>query len=293
MKKPKANITILVIFMLITASVIGLLVMWYVRNMLTFSNNFFSYNKAYYLAEGWIELQLTKAQQRGIGYQDDVDLSEYYPCIAGNKWVAQWSSLCQSTAGLVAQGDLLTRSFDALSCSEATAYSIQWGDAIGFPLFVEDAPSNIFDEQKNYTDLFDSFSMDIEVPNSSSDKKLGFGIVKLVQDSQWQRDLPQEGWFSRVIDGPYDNQSLTKADFPFNADDIGPGLYYFVVFNPQASTETDQEELQFCLSSPKDIALTQLWARSFATFRGVSVWLEARRTIELPWFVFSTVIEGR
>jgi hypothetical protein len=113
--------------------------------------------------------------------------------------------------------------------------------------------------------------------------------VKLVQNGQGLRDLPEEWWFSWVSSSTYTNQSITKNNFPFDGDDVGPGLYYFVVFNPQAQWANG--EIAFCVQSQKNLALTQIGAKSFATFRGVSVWLEARRTIELPGFVFSTVVE--
>lgn len=289
-KAPKANIIILVIFMLITAAVIGLLVMWYVRTMLTFSNNFFAYNKAYYLAEWGLELQLTKIQQRWIWFQDEVSLSEYYPCIAGNKGRERWSALCDVSASTVAQGWLLSRSFDATTCNDNSVYRIDGGDAVWFPLFVEEWVGNVLQEELTYDDLFtNSFAVDIEVPNPDQSKDIGYGIVKLVQNGQGLRDLPEEWWFSWVSSSTYTNQSITKNNFPFDGDDVGPGLYYFVVFNPQAQWANG--EIAFCVQSQKNLALTQIGAKSFATFRGVSVWLEARRTIELPGFVFSTVVE--
>ncbi len=290
-KKPSWNITILVIFMLLTAAVIWLLVMWYVRNMLTFSNNFFAYNKAYYLAEWWLELQLSKIQQRGVWYQDDGDdLSSYYPCLAGNKGREWWATLCAVNASITAQWNLLSRQFDAEDCDEKSYYEIAWGDAIGFPLFVEDAVSNVFQEDVEYQDLFEqSFSVDIEVPNGNSSQELGFGIVKLVKNTEWQWDIPEDSSFSRVAYWPYASQTITRNSFPTYADDVWPWLYHFVVFNPTSSSSTS--DVQFCVSSTNDLALTQIGAKSFATFRWVSVWLEARRTIELPWFVFSTVVD--
>lgn len=276
--------------MLITAAVIGLLVMWYVRTMLTFSNNFFAYNKAYYLAEWGLEFQLTKIQQRWIGFQDEVVLSDYYPCIAGNKWRERGSALCTVNASTVAQWGLLSRSFDATSCNDDSVYRIDGWDAVWFPLFVEQWVVNTLQEEIAYEDLFaNSFSVDIEVPNPDTSKDMGYGIVKLVQNAFGQRDLPEAWWFSWVSSSQYSNQSITKNSFPFDGDDVGPGLYYFVVFNPQA--QGNGNEIAFCLQSQSDLALTQIGAKSFATFRGVSVWLEARRTIELPGFVFSTVVE--
>gem|GEM_PF-5567348 len=50
MKKQKGSALVLVIMLLITISVLGLLVMNYVKNMLTLSSNYFAYHKAYNMA---------------------------------------------------------------------------------------------------------------------------------------------------------------------------------------------------------------------------------------------------
>lgn len=52
---------------------------------------------------------------------------------------------------------------------------------------------NVLQEELTYEDLFtNSFAVNIEVPNPDQSKDIGYGIVKLVQNGQGLRDLPEE-----------------------------------------------------------------------------------------------------
>lgn len=283
---PRANITILIIFMLLAASVIALLVTGYVRTMVSFSSNFYAYHKAYYLAQWGLDLQLAKIQQRAIGYQDTVDIAPLYDCIVGNRNRSYTQQLCTGTGVIVAQGQQLMRNADASgACRTETAYHLSWGDAVGFPLFV-DSQSAPFAALPVYEDRFEWWGMTVDALSTSTAKEYGAGIVKLEQ--KWSGYELPEGDFSWIVQQPLEQRELSITSFSW-LQDIGQWLYYFVVFNP----EQGSSQLSFCLQSKKPIALTQVTAHSFANYRGVGVWVEARRTIELPWFVFSTVVDSQ
>ena len=69
LKKKKGNISILVIFVLIACSLIGVLTMSFINQMLFISNATLSYYKSYYLANAGLELLLTEAKSSGVGFE--------------------------------------------------------------------------------------------------------------------------------------------------------------------------------------------------------------------------------
>jgi len=73
MKSKSGNISILVIFILLASSLLGVLSMNFVQQMMKGSVLIHSYYKAYYLAKAWIELWLTEIQYRGIGFEYTVN----------------------------------------------------------------------------------------------------------------------------------------------------------------------------------------------------------------------------
>ena len=68
MKKKSGNISILVIFILLASSLLGILSMNFVQQMMKQSAVIHSYYKAYYLSKAGIELGLTQIKHRGIGF---------------------------------------------------------------------------------------------------------------------------------------------------------------------------------------------------------------------------------
>ena len=72
MFKYKGNILFIVMFMLLLSSLIGLLIVNYVRQIFASSSLFYDYYQSYYLANAGIELGLVKVKNRGYGFEDGV-----------------------------------------------------------------------------------------------------------------------------------------------------------------------------------------------------------------------------
>lgn len=66
------SILIVILFMLIVTSLIGLIMMVYMRSILNFTNSFHDYQQAFYLAQAWVELQLVKAKNHAFWYEDSI-----------------------------------------------------------------------------------------------------------------------------------------------------------------------------------------------------------------------------
>jgi hypothetical protein len=80
----KGNISILVIFVLLASSLLGVLAMNFVQSMQKQSATVYNSYQSYYLAKAGIELGLSELGHRGIGFEqifsDEVFLSGNFLC---------------------------------------------------------------------------------------------------------------------------------------------------------------------------------------------------------------------
>lgn len=70
--KKRGNISLLVLFVLLACSLLGLLTVHFLKNMSTQYNQITSYYKSYYLAQAGIETALTQLQHRGLGFSENI-----------------------------------------------------------------------------------------------------------------------------------------------------------------------------------------------------------------------------
>jgi hypothetical protein len=68
----KANISLLVIFVLLASSLIALLTMHQIQNLMSYGATTSNYFRAYYLAKAGLELALTEANIREAGFEMEV-----------------------------------------------------------------------------------------------------------------------------------------------------------------------------------------------------------------------------
>ena len=71
-KNLKANISLLVILVLLASSVIALLSINQIQRLITYGNMTFNYFRAYYLAKAWTELGLTEVYNRENGFDHTI-----------------------------------------------------------------------------------------------------------------------------------------------------------------------------------------------------------------------------
>jgi len=69
MKKKSGNISILVIFVLLASSLLGILSMNFVQQMMKQSAVVHNYYKAYYLSKAGLEISLAQVASRDIGFE--------------------------------------------------------------------------------------------------------------------------------------------------------------------------------------------------------------------------------
>ena len=71
--KKRGNISLLVLFVLLTCSLLGLLTVHFLRNMSAQYDQVLSYYKGYYLAQAGVETAITQLQHRGLGFSETIN----------------------------------------------------------------------------------------------------------------------------------------------------------------------------------------------------------------------------
>lgn len=148
-KRTKANIMLLVLFIMFISSLLWLLVSQYVRNMIKISWLFRDYYTTYYYAYAWLELWLAQVNyrernsQKPFGFEDQVDFSAFSQC----------RGVCNFDMSISSRSDFITDSFNPsiTSCiwsidlfwsgsqiwRRSEAYNIDPWDGFIIPLFYD------------------------------------------------------------------------------------------------------------------------------------------------------------
>ncbi len=295
--KKKWNISILVIFVLLASSLLGILSMNFVQQMMKQSAVVNSYYKTYYLSKAWIELGLSQIKYRGVGFDfiihtgDDIALDNF---LCGPN-----CNLSMSTSGTAS---LLSKNFRQGSGCEFP-YTVTGGESLIVPLFRDMYSGNTtqsFQSWIHYQNLADLFKNDkITIQNISSPDSATFGLLILSGE-----DLYDNGVFFRSWS--LDTISLTEFRTAFETYMAGVnqnfansyglprlienGFKMYLMISNTSSTEQS-----FCLqtiSNPLEtlgvLPTDSFFIQSQASYNNQKVALDASYAQPIPSFLFNT-----
>jgi hypothetical protein len=132
MKKKSGNISILVIFVLLASSLLGILSMNFVQQMMKQSATVHNYYKAYYLAKAGLELSLAQVTSRGVGFE--YTISNEDAIVSGNFFSGFDQSIYSLSTQISGMSMMLSKNFwQSTGCD--TPYILAPGDTTIVPLF--------------------------------------------------------------------------------------------------------------------------------------------------------------
>lgn len=294
------NISILVIFILLASSLLGVLSMNYVQQMMKQSATVNSYYKAYYLSKAWIELGLSTTKHRGVGFGYILYIGD---SVARDNFLC-WSN-CSLSIAISGAASLLSQKFwQGSGCT--FPYVLSTGESLIVPL-IKDTYSwsmlGIFSPWIEYQNLADLFKYDkIQIQNVSSPDRVTFGLLILSWDAFYDNGVYFRTWAlttSSLNDFRTSFESyMTQIDSYFTnyyglSQLIENGLkVYFMISN---TASVDQS---FCLqttSSPLQVAsvlpTNTFFIQSQASYKNQNVALDASYAQPIPSFLFNTYNE--
>lgn len=299
MKKKSGNISILVIFVLLASSLLGVLSMNYVQQMMKQAATVQSYYKTYYLAKAWVELGLAQIQHRDIGFEYTVNTGD---AIIMDNFLCQPN--CSITTSLSGMAALLSQKFWQETESGCIhPYLLSGGDSLVIPLFRDKTSwtvSKTFDDQKEYENLAHLFK-DTQIDFVSEfDGSVTFGILILSGQELYDNGIFFKKWTLN---------STSLADFATAFETYMAGInmqfaneygssqliekwykMYFMISNSSTAVQS------FCVKTTSDTSLVspgQLPTDTFslqsqASYGGQKVVLDASYVQPVPWFLFDS-----
>lgn len=133
------NISLMVLFILLACSLLGLLTLHFVENMFAQSAQIFGYYKSYYLSKAGVELSLTQLKNRGVWFSLQIDSG--YDIVREN-FVSSGTYFFESS--IVGRSSLLSRSVVQMSWCEIP-FVLSTGESLVVPVFFDNFTGSIFD----------------------------------------------------------------------------------------------------------------------------------------------------
>lgn len=286
----KWNISILVIFVLLASSLIGILTMNFVKQMVSYTNDTYSYYKSYYYSKAWLELSLVEIENSGIGFSNDINNED-------NIFVDNFvCSSCDFDVKIEGKTKYLSDKFWlSTGCNNKNAFVLSGWESIAIPLFVQN-------DIKLNNDVFSSWiSYDGQLLKYA--KYLNFNNNK---DFDWEFNL----WLVVLLDGVVERDLLFIKSFDWSEDMIKKYFqdyynYYWENVLSNSSylayliiTNIDDDLASFCLSIDDVniawlkkniyISTTNFFVSSIAGFLDKTVGLSAVYSQPIPWFLLNT-----
>lgn len=293
----KGNISILVIFILLASSLLGILSMNFVQQMMKQSSVVNAYYKAYYISKGWLELGFAQIHHRGIGFD--------YMIATGDNIVLD-NLLCQPNCSLSTllsgTASLLSQKFwQGNTCD--SPYELSGGQSLIVPLFRDTFVWWVrasFLSGIVYQNLADLFKNDkIQIINISSPDIVTFWLIILSGE-----DLHENGVFFRTWSLTTVSLSQFRVAFETYMAQIDPAFtnYYWslqliehgfkmylmisntALIEQSLCLQTISAPLQLIPVLPTDTFFLQ----SQASYADQYVALDASYAQPIPDFLFST-----
>ncbi len=283
--KKKWNISLMVLFILIACSLLGLLTVHFIKNMFVQYSQVASYYKTYYLSKAGIELALTQVKWRGLWFSygvwsgDDVVLQNF---------IFSWSQGFEST--LSGRSSLLSTDVWSTTC---TSPFVIWSwKTLMIPLFFDNYEWSIvesFGTGISYTNksaLLGQFTL---LENQSPwTVSLGFlvtlwnelyqnGIVFMTGMFEW--NIFEQ--FNNKIDGVFSS----LEDFPLLSWKTSNDFQNYLVI-----ANTSDHEFSFCLQLPEgeSLPLQQYGIKSLGAAGWQKLGLEAIYKQPVPSYLIET-----
>lgn len=290
------NISILVIFVLLASSLLGILSMNFVQQMMKQSAVVNSYYKTYYLSKAWIELWLTQIKHRGIGF--DFTVNTWDAIVRENFFSGFNYSLSTTISGTAS---LLSKKFWQGSGCEFP-YVLSGGESLIVPLFRDNYTwpvAGSFASWINYQNLADLFKNDKIQIDAQSPDSVTFGLLILSGEDLYENGVFFRSWslttlsltefktaFETYMGGV--DQNFANSYWSPRLIDNGFKMYLMI-------SNTAQIQQSFCLQTVAsqlevipNLPTDTFFLQSQASFGNQQVALDASYAQPIPSFLFNT-----
>lgn len=265
---PKGNILIIVLFVMIVSSLLGLLASQYVTTLSTLTWSFKNYYTAYYYAYGGIELSLAQLQAHGYGFEESHVLSYTGTC----KWGG-----CGAVTTIQARAATVGNEHGQASCTGDQLMALQQWWSLIIPLFRDQ--SSGFDEENYHIMSVQELMQQTPLVHTQGVAWETY-TVRLIDENV--------SFYAAVVQGSVGNVlSLAEQEELRVSQDMQDNKKYLIISNPASS------EMSVCVSLETPtirLPLPTVIVNSKGSYGTTQVALWASKVVQLPsYLVFGTI----
>ena len=294
-KEIKWNISILVIFVLLISGLIWVLTMNFIKQMLWYTNDIYSYHKSYYYANAWLELALVEIDNAGIWFSNNVwsgdgIFVDNFECIN-----------CDFSLNVEGKTQYLSDKFWLNDeCGEDNSFALQSGWSLVLPLFTQEEISSnadLFVDEINYNMELLKYTDEFKFINTAEFSSQRFNVwLFILSGGDIQKDL----LFIESLNGSEDMISKYFDDYRvyytqdvFNElinnenylmylviSNINEGLASFCIHMYEISSPTGSRVIYLPTANFFVNSLGSIWDKS--------VWLQAIYRQPVPSFLVNS-----
>lgn len=295
----RGNVSILVMFIMIATSLMGLLAMHFVQQMMEYSGVVHDYYKTYYLTKAGIEIGLTESNIRGIWFSTQI--SSWF--FAKNMICGDRCKVDTQVMGSTPIARELFRN-ELTECNLSNAFHFKKWDNLMLPLFSE----QIFQTQKKNLEQLDSSKgaenwskylalskdtiekIEIQKISDNNNFKANMGILAIKKNNDWtlgefNTDIT---YFQKISFWEDSIKEFLKRFSEIYTDStiFTQNFFYLLIGNASDS------EVVFCVSTPKNqfssnakkLPTQRFWIESIAKFDDTKMSMEALYKQAIPSF---------
>lgn len=274
-KKLEWNILILVILVMLTAAMMWLLTMSFLKQMFTYTVNLDWYYNSYYLSKAWIELALTEIDNSDIWFSNEITWDD-------NIFTQNLCNglECSVTLKILGRSKNLNNLFwQESDCTSGNAFTLSWWESFALPLFLQSMwISNVdiilWSWGISYITNNIGNTLNVTRPdNISSNRKLTLSLVFPNLDDQLDYlYIATEDFDDSIID--------TFIWSALGTTNLGDEKLYLMISNPE------ETPVSFCFSSQVDLPATKFYVVSLWNFQWKYVGMQAIYAQPIPSFMF-------
>lgn len=286
-KNQKWNILIMVILVMLTASMLGLLSMSFLKEMFSYTINLDWYYKSYYLSKAWIELALTEIDNSTFWFSHSIT----WESNIFTQNLCQWQQDCNVTMEIIWRSNLISQEYrNSSECNPENAFELKKWESFALPLFYQkDTWTNawIVIGNASWDLVYFTWKVlkDIKLINTNTTNENKNNQKINIQLVYWDAE---NIYGLYITDKDFNENAITSyfRDFDSDLDNVSKKMYLMLT-NPENNknkTVGDNDNILFCLSW-NNLPATKSFVRSLWNYQWKYVWMQAIFDYPIPKFM--------
>ena len=278
----KWNVSIMIILILLACSLMGVLTVVFLKSLITYTDDTYSYHKSYYIAKAWLELALTEIDNSAMWFSQYIESGN----VINNNFECVW---CHFTSHIQWRSRIISNDFwENPICTDENALILQQWQSLIIPMFY-DNNTNFFrilsggdyDITPLWEDL-SKYNLRLSCKNGCDNKMLNVWVIFQQWGLEW--DISWEYLYMTGIQIGASNFFYKYFDAFDHFQDYSQvwykGYYPYIVIS-----NSEMSDAKFCIEHDNEQwPTTKYFISSLWEYMWKSVWLQAIYAQPVPSF---------